>query len=151
MTEAYELAGKKSSEVGARAKQCYDCFVRSSVLLPGDRVLVRNLSERDGPGKLRSHWEYQVHVVVSRKGDDSLVYEVKPEVGTGGNRILHRNAIISLLTYQARLARREQESRRISVVMFNRYLHHMLKRYQMEAVVMMSMRSSQRTPTLGRP
>ena len=79
------------------------------------------------------------------------MYEVKPEVGTGGNRILHRNAIISLLTYQARLARREQESRRISVVMFNRYLHHMLKRYQMEAVVMMSMRSSQRTPTLGRP
>ena len=45
MTEAYELADKKSSELGTRAKQRYDRFVRSTVLLPGDRVLVRNLSE----------------------------------------------------------------------------------------------------------
>ena len=91
MTEAYEPAGKKSSGVGTRAKQRYDRFVRSSVLLPGDRVLVRNLSERGGPGKLRSHWEDKIHIVVSRKGEDSPVYEVKPEVGTGENRILHRN------------------------------------------------------------
>ena len=47
-----------------------------------------------GPGKLRSHWEDRVHVVVSRKGDDSPVYEVKPEVGSGGNRILHRNLLL---------------------------------------------------------
>ena len=90
MTEAHELAGKKSSEVGARAKQRYDRFVRSSVLLPGDRVLVRNLSERGGPGKLRSHWEDRVHVEVSRKGDDSRVYEVKSETGSDGSRTRHR-------------------------------------------------------------
>ena len=94
MTEAYELASKKSSEIGARAKQRYDRFVRSSVLLPGDRVLVRNLSERGGAGKLRSHWEDRVHVVVSRKGDDSPVYEVKPETGSGGRRTLHRNLLL---------------------------------------------------------
>ena len=94
MTEAYELAGKKSSKVGTRAKQRYDRFARSSVLVPGDRVLVRNLSERGGPGKLRSHWEDKIHIVVSRKGEDSPVYEVKPEVGTGGNRILHRNLLL---------------------------------------------------------
>ena len=35
MTEAYKLAGKKSSEAGTRAKQHYD--------LPGDRVFVRIL------------------------------------------------------------------------------------------------------------
>ena len=87
MTEAYELAGKKSCEVGARAKECYDRFVRSSVLIPGDRVLLRNLSERGGQGKLRSHWEDQVHVVGSRKGGDSSVYEVKPEYGSGGNNL----------------------------------------------------------------
>ena len=94
MTEAYELAGKKSSEVGAGAKQRYERFVRSSILLLGDRILVRNLSERGGPGKLRSHWEDRVHVVVSRKGDDSPVYEVKPEVGSGGSRILRRNLLL---------------------------------------------------------
>ena len=94
ITDAYELAGKKSSEVGSRAKQRYDGFVRSSVLLPGDRVLVRNLSERGRPGKLRSHWEDRVHVVVSRRGDDSPVYEVKPESGSGGSRTLHRNLLL---------------------------------------------------------
>ena len=94
MTEAYELAGKKSSEAGMRAKQRHDHFVRSTLLLPGDRVLVRNLSQRGGPGKLRSHWEDQVHIVVSRKGDDSPVYEVKPETGPGANRTLHRNLLL---------------------------------------------------------
>ena len=94
MTEAYEIAGKKSSEAGIRAKQRHDHFVRSTVLLPGDRVLVRNLSQRGGPGKLRSHWEDRVHIVVSRKGEDSPVYVVKPETGTGENRTLHRNLLL---------------------------------------------------------
>ena len=43
--------------------------VRSSILRPGDRVLERNLRERGGPGKLCSHWEDQIRIVVSRKGD----------------------------------------------------------------------------------
>ena len=61
MKDSYELVGKTSSEVEARIKQRYYRFVRSSVLLPGDRVLARNLSERGG-----SHWQDRVHVVVSR-------------------------------------------------------------------------------------
>ena len=94
MTEAYKLAGKKSSEAGTRTKQRYDRLVRSSILLLGDRVLVRNLRERGGPGKLRSHWEDHIHIVVSRKGEDSPVYEVKLEAGTGRNRTLHRNLLL---------------------------------------------------------
>ena len=53
------------------------------------------MSERGGPGKLRSHWEERIHVVVSRKGEDSPVYEVKPEHGPGRSRILHRNMLMS--------------------------------------------------------
>ena len=41
----------------------------------------------------RSRWEVRVHVVVSRKKDDSPVYEVKQEAGSGGSRILHRNLL----------------------------------------------------------
>ena len=94
MTETRELADKKSGEAGTRAKQRYDRFVRSSILLYGDRVLVRNLSEWGGPGKQCSHWEDRIHIVVSRKGEDSPVYEVKLEASTGGNRTLHRNLLL---------------------------------------------------------
>ena len=48
MKEAYQRAGRKINERGLRAKKTYDRWVRSSVLEPGDRVLVRNLSERGG-------------------------------------------------------------------------------------------------------
>ena len=33
-------------------------------------------------------------MVVSHKGDDNPVYEVRPKVGSGGNRILHRNLLL---------------------------------------------------------
>ena len=59
----------------------------------GDRVLVRNLAPRQAPHKLHSYWEDKVHVVVSRK-DDSPVCVVKPEVGTGRERTLHRNLLL---------------------------------------------------------
>ena len=84
--EAYELAGQRANKGSTRAKQHYAHRVRSSVLEPGDRVLVRNLSERGGPGKLRSHWEERIHVVVSRKGDNNPVYEIKPEIGPWWNK-----------------------------------------------------------------
>ena len=72
MTEAYERAGKKSSEAGLRGKQFHDYFVRSTALLLGDRVLVRNLSQQGGPGKLHPHWEDQVQIVISHKGKIAL-------------------------------------------------------------------------------
>lgn len=94
MIEAYNIATKTIKKTTARGKMNYDQTRQSSVLYPGDRVLVRNMSERGGPGKLRSHWEEQVHIVVSQKGENSPVYEVKPERGTGRDRILHRNMLM---------------------------------------------------------
>lgn len=94
MKEAYDIASKNIKKTLARGKTHYDQKRQSAVLSPGDRVLVRNMSERGGPGKLRSYWENQVHVVVSQKGDNSPVYEVKPERGTGRGRILHRNMLM---------------------------------------------------------
>ena len=43
MEEAYRMAQDKIKEKGIKAKRSYDRWVRSSVLEPGDRVLVRNL------------------------------------------------------------------------------------------------------------
>ena len=64
-----------------------------SSLQPGDRVLVRNFSERGGPGKLRSHWEQEVHLIVEQKGD-LHVFEVTPEGRKGKSRILHQNLLL---------------------------------------------------------
>ena len=89
MVNAYKLASKKSQESGAQAKEYYDKKLHISVLKPNDRVLVHNLSEQRGPGKLRAHWEDQIHCIVQQRGPDLPVYEVKPETGTGPTRVLH--------------------------------------------------------------
>ena len=66
MREAYQIALKRALASQERSKQTYDKRVRHTVLEPGDRVLVRNLRERGGPGKLRSCWENKVYKVVKR-------------------------------------------------------------------------------------
>ena len=94
MEQAYSLAAKNSQNSGEKAKHYYDRKIHSMLLQPDDRVLVRNLSERGGPGKLRPHWEEQVHRIVRQKNPDSPVYEVKPENGKGPTRTLHRNLLL---------------------------------------------------------
>lgn len=63
MKEAYDIASKTIKKTTARGKAYYNQKRQSSVLSPGNRILVRNMSERGGP--LRSYWEDRVHIVVS--------------------------------------------------------------------------------------
>ena len=94
MQEAYSLASKSAEKSGIRGKKNYDKRVRSSALEVGDRVLVRNLTPRGGPGKLRAFWEDEIHVVIARKGEGSPVYDARPESGEGHIRTLHRNLLL---------------------------------------------------------
>lgn len=94
MQEAHSRAKQHFAKAKARSKAYRSTQVLAIELQPGDRVLVRNLSERGGPGKLRSHWEDQVYVVVNRKGT-SPVYEIKPEGQRHGkHRVMHRNQLL---------------------------------------------------------
>ena len=56
-------------------------------------MLVRNMTEHGGPGKLRPYWEQEINVV-TQKRKDMPVYEDKPETGTGGSRVSHRNMLL---------------------------------------------------------
>lgn len=95
MKEAYTIANENAQKAAERSKKHYDTKVRSSVLQPGERVLIKNLTPRGGPGKLRNFWEDTVHTVVRQMGSDLPVYEVRPEKGKGRSRVLHRNLLMS--------------------------------------------------------
>lgn len=91
--EAYDITSKTARKEALRGKKYYDKKIHGIELLPGNRVLLRNLSERGGPGKLRSHWEDCVYTVISRKSPDGPVYEIRPEKG-GQSRVVHRNLLL---------------------------------------------------------
>jgi transposase InsO family protein len=94
MKEAYKIATENSAKSSAKGKKHYDSRLMSAVLRQGDRVLVKNLLEKGGPGKLRSFWEKDVYVVLRRVSNDSPVYEVRRENGKGRIRRLHRNLLL---------------------------------------------------------
>ena len=55
------------------------------------KVLVKNVRDKGGTGKLRSSWEQNIYEVVS-KHEDIPVYKIKP-VGDNRVRTIHRNLL----------------------------------------------------------
>ena len=87
---AYDLASKAMSKRAKNNKRIYDKYTRENILVPGDRVLVRNLSAR-GKYKLQYRWEATPYTI-TRKVRDLPVYAVKPD-GAGKERLQHRNLL----------------------------------------------------------
>lgn len=92
LQESFNIAARNSTKSADRNKARFDNRVIPSALVPGDRVLVRNVRLR-GKQKLSDKWEQEVYVVVHRAGD-LPVYKVKPEIGFGPTRTLHRDLLL---------------------------------------------------------
>ena len=116
MREAYKLAAENSKKAASYNKSHHDKRIHGTALKrePGDRVLVRNVRERGGTGKLRNYWEEKVHVVIDRR-KESPVCVLKAENGSGMERILHRNLLSprDLLAFEGTLSsdKRKEKSK----------------------------------------
>ena len=63
MQDAYQIAAKTADKGAVRGKKHYDRKVQGRDLHLGDRVLLRNLTPRGGPGKIQSYRKDQVYKV----------------------------------------------------------------------------------------
>ena len=69
MTQVFEIANRQSMQRNSKDVERHNARrLRASIQLPGDRVLVRNMSERGGTAKSRSFWGYKVHIVLGTYG-----------------------------------------------------------------------------------
>ena len=91
MKNAYQIAYSESEKQAKKNERLYNRKAKSSVLEENDRVLIKNVRERGGPGKLRGYYEEKVYRVVERK-EEGPVYVIEPERG-GERRTVHRNLL----------------------------------------------------------
>ena len=93
MSELYQKALQNSSHRKEKYIARHEMIkTLSPVLEKGDRVLIRNMSERGGTGKMRPFWEGKIYVVVENINNENITYKIKPERDTDGRiQVLHRN------------------------------------------------------------
>ena len=94
---AYQKASREARTSAAHHKSCYGLKARSSVLEPGDRVLVRNVGIR-GKHKLANRWEHKPYIVKDKPNPEIPVYVVQEEGSKKKPRILHRNLLLSFMS-----------------------------------------------------
>ena len=93
---AYKKAKEATKKASAKHKLNYDLRERSSVLRPGDRVLVRNAGVR-GKRKLADRWEKDPYLVIDQPNDDVPVYMVKREGSRSKTCILRPNFLLPFM------------------------------------------------------
>ena len=95
LTDAYRIAGLKRDKAHGKSKTRYDTKIRGATIQEGDAVLVKKVNFGEGKHKLSDKWEDTVYIV-KKKIEGAPVYDVKPEVGKGRVRRLHRNMLLPI-------------------------------------------------------
>ena len=91
---AYRKAQEHAKKTGAVYKHHYDETTRSSVLMPGDLVLVQKVGVKD-KHKLGDKWEHYPYIVISQTNDDIPVYEVRRDNSRAKEtRLLYRTLLL---------------------------------------------------------
>ena len=81
-------------KTGAVYKHHYDETARSSVLMPGDLVLVQKVGVKC-KHKIGDKWEHDPYIVISQPNDDIPVYEVRWENSRAKKtRLLRRTLLL---------------------------------------------------------
>ena len=94
MQQAIDIANKNAGKARRLNKRTYDRKLYGNDIDVGDRVLLRNNSERGGTGKLKAHWEDIIYIV-TKKADNILVYDIKPEhCNNVKTKRVHRNIVM---------------------------------------------------------
>lgn len=92
--KAYQLATEAADKSHKRNKKAHDRLVKEQVLEEGDRVLLRNFGVT-GKHKLKDKWRSTPYLVVG-KMPNLPVYRVKPEIGSGCVKTIHRNHLLPI-------------------------------------------------------
>ena len=96
MGDAFEIALQKSTERKNKdAERKIPAWGTSKELEVNDHVLVKNLTPRGGPGKLRSFWEQDLSKVIE-KHENGLTYKIQSVSEPIKTRVLHRNMLMPI-------------------------------------------------------
>lgn len=94
MNEAYKIARASTEKRKAAARKRQGRQHQSGQLEIGDGVLIKNVVERGGPGKIRAYWEQKVYTVRDIK-QGGVVYTVqKEDVPSSRQRTVHCNLLM---------------------------------------------------------
>ncbi|PIK44839.1 hypothetical protein BSL78_18287 [Apostichopus japonicus] len=90
--DAHQLAEREMNKASQVQKHNFDKKAKAKQLCRGERVL---LQRRDFKGrhKVKDHWYPTPYIVVEQINPDIPVYKVRPESGSGDEKIVHRNRL----------------------------------------------------------
>ena len=93
LLKAYQLANENINKSAQYSKRHYDLKVKGVELKVGDRVLMRNVREKGGTGKLKNHWESSLFRITSKK-ENLPVYTIVNCDNVKDQRTVHRNLLM---------------------------------------------------------